>query len=394
MRVVDLDRDMSDVIPTGMTPDSEFLFERMTGSPWTHRGAAGPAGARRGQRRGPGRHRAGGAGRARDRRRALGTHDRDGPALRGRQGGTHARLGAGLVDLRCPSRPGRFDACVCKGAMDHFDAPERAIAEMARVTRTDGRVVLAIANFESLACRSGRALDDLRQDVLGWRSPVRVRRGYDAPSDHFTRYELDLIREQAEPSLVIESMEGISMGWGMPGWSKLMAQVPGARGALGGGGHGSGWGAATRRWPTSSCWSAGRGARPTPPRSPRRSPRRPAATRGGCRPARGPCRRGLRRLSGAGSRSARECRPRALGVVLLHEHAAAGEPHHLGQRAGAAGHHRRAAGHRLHGRQPEALVARGHDDQRGPAIESHQLVDLDAARSRAAGRPRPPGGPT
>ena len=30
MRVVDLDRDMSDVIPTGLTPDSEFLFEQMT----------------------------------------------------------------------------------------------------------------------------------------------------------------------------------------------------------------------------------------------------------------------------------------------------------------------------------------------------------------------------
>ena len=30
MRVVDLDRDMSDVIPTGTTLDSDFLFERMT----------------------------------------------------------------------------------------------------------------------------------------------------------------------------------------------------------------------------------------------------------------------------------------------------------------------------------------------------------------------------
>ena len=30
MRVVDLDRDMSDVIPTGTTRDSNFLFERMT----------------------------------------------------------------------------------------------------------------------------------------------------------------------------------------------------------------------------------------------------------------------------------------------------------------------------------------------------------------------------
>jgi len=29
MRVVDLDRDMSDVIPTGATRDSEYLFDRM-----------------------------------------------------------------------------------------------------------------------------------------------------------------------------------------------------------------------------------------------------------------------------------------------------------------------------------------------------------------------------
>ena len=30
MRVVDLDRDMRDVIPTGTSRDSEFLFQRMT----------------------------------------------------------------------------------------------------------------------------------------------------------------------------------------------------------------------------------------------------------------------------------------------------------------------------------------------------------------------------
>ena len=30
MRVVDLDRDMRDVIPTGTSRDTEFLFERMT----------------------------------------------------------------------------------------------------------------------------------------------------------------------------------------------------------------------------------------------------------------------------------------------------------------------------------------------------------------------------
>ena len=66
---------------------------------------------------------------------------------------------------RLPFASGSFDACLCKGAMDHFDTPERAIAEMARVTKLEGRVVLAIANFESLACRVGRGLDDLLPPV-------------------------------------------------------------------------------------------------------------------------------------------------------------------------------------------------------------------------------------
>ena len=95
---------------------------------------------------------------------------------------------------------------------------------MARVTAPDGRVVLAIANFESLACRVGRAVDDLRER-LGL--PVlRERRGYDAPSDHFTRYEVDLMREQASAHLHVESLEGVSVGWGMPGWSRAIAGLP------------------------------------------------------------------------------------------------------------------------------------------------------------------------
>ena len=56
--------------------------------------------------------------------------------------------------------------------------------------------------------------------------PLRERRGYDAPSDHFTRYEIELIREQASASLHIESIEGVSLGWGMPGWSKAVSRMP------------------------------------------------------------------------------------------------------------------------------------------------------------------------
>jgi SAM-dependent methyltransferase len=225
MRVVDLDRDMSDVIPTGMTPDSEFLFDRMTRV--TLERARAAAGRRV-------LDVASGVGQDAIALAASGAMV-VGAEPSGRMTGMAQLFAAdkpgpmpqwvrGWSDT-LPFATGSFDACICKGAMDHFDKPEQAIAEMARVTKIDGRVVLAIANFESLACRAGRALDDFRQDVLG-RGAVRERRGYDAPSDHFTRYEVALMREQAEASLRVESLEGISMGWGMPGWSKWMARIP------------------------------------------------------------------------------------------------------------------------------------------------------------------------
>jgi SAM-dependent methyltransferase len=229
VRVVDLDRDMSDVIPTGLTPDSEYLFQRMT-DVTLDRALPAP-----GQRildvaSGVGQDSIALASRGAS---VVGAE----PSRRMTQ---MARMFAddhreemtaepdwvqGWSD-RLPFATGSFDAVICKGAIDHFDQPEVAIEEMARVTRVGGRVVLAIANFESLACRVGRAVDDLRHE-FGF-PPVRGRRGYDAPSDHFTRYEVDLMREQAEAHLRVESVEGISLGWGMPGWSKATARLPGA----------------------------------------------------------------------------------------------------------------------------------------------------------------------
>jgi SAM-dependent methyltransferase len=126
-----------------------------------------------------------------------------------------------------PFASASFDAVICKGALDHFDRPALALAEMARVTRPGGRVVLAVANFESLACRAARGLDHARERWLG-REVRRGRRHYDVPHDHFTRYELALMREQAEAALELELVEGISLAWGLPGWSRALARLPAA----------------------------------------------------------------------------------------------------------------------------------------------------------------------
>jgi len=225
MRVVDLDRDMRDVVPTGATRDSEYLFGQMTERTLRLAGA------------GPGR-------RILDVASGFGQDARElaarGAFVVGAEPSERMSGMARLLDAKAsgpaphwvrswgdalPFAARSFDAVICKGALDHFDRPELAIAEMARVTKPDGRVVLAIANFESLACRVARVLDHARERWQG-REPRRGRRHYDVPHDHFTRYELALMREQAAGSLELDSLEGISLAWGVPGWSRSLARLP------------------------------------------------------------------------------------------------------------------------------------------------------------------------
>jgi SAM-dependent methyltransferase len=245
MRVVDLDRDMRDVIPTGTSRDSEFLFDRMTNRTLDLASAA------------PGRRIldvASGFGqdaRALARRGALvvaaepsarmselarmqdpdperaGVQDPDPERERmqdadpGQEGLLHMRAWADAL----PFADASFDAVICKGAIDHFDAPLAAVGEMARVTRPDGQVVLAIANFDSLSCRIARGGDTLRESWLARERP-RGRRHYDVPHDHFTRYELGLMREQAEAHLRLDVVEGISLAWGLPQWTRAVQRLP------------------------------------------------------------------------------------------------------------------------------------------------------------------------
>jgi SAM-dependent methyltransferase len=224
MRVVDLDRDMRDVIPTGTSRDSEFLFARMTECTL---GAAGERGRRvldvasgfgQDARQLAGRGAFAVAAEPSARMSALARMQEEGAT------GGHAVHVRAWGDA-LPFADGSFDAVFCKGAIDHFDAPLAAIGEMARVTRPEGRVVLAIANFDSLSCRVARGLDGLREGWLG-RTPARGRRHYDVPHDHFTRYELPLMREQVSAHLQLEAVCGLSLAWGLPGWSRLVSRLP------------------------------------------------------------------------------------------------------------------------------------------------------------------------
>jgi SAM-dependent methyltransferase len=225
--VTDLDRDMSDVIPTGATPDSQFLFDRMTEV------ALGLVGRLPGRRvldvaSGFGQDaRALASGGARVVACEPSARMTGWARLTAGEGG-----GPGPIWVRgwsdaLPFADASFDAVLCKGAIDHFDRPEQAIAEMARVARPAGRVVLAIANFASLACRAARLADALRETMRG-RPPRRGRRHYDVPADHFTRYDPALMRAQAARWLDLEVVRGVSLGWGFPSWSRAASRLPGS----------------------------------------------------------------------------------------------------------------------------------------------------------------------
>ncbi|MFQ5513043.1 MAG: class I SAM-dependent methyltransferase [Myxococcota bacterium] len=224
MRVVDLDHDMSDVIPTGASLDSELLFRRMEQATFDALGLA------RGQC-------------VLDSAAGIGQDDRalahEGFWTVGAEPSQRMTALACLADARepppapgavrrvrawsegLPFRAGSFDAVFCKGALDHFDDPLACLTEMARVARPEGCVVLAVANFASLGCRLAR----LRSRLVGAGPPLG-RRHFDVPSDHFTRYDAELLREQTGRQLHIARWQGVSLFWGLRSWTRLLSALP------------------------------------------------------------------------------------------------------------------------------------------------------------------------
>ena len=62
--------------------------------------------------------------------------------MRAERGLTNVSFQKGDVESRLPFKDGEFDVVVCRFAIHHFAAPEKVIAEMARVCRADGLVAV------------------------------------------------------------------------------------------------------------------------------------------------------------------------------------------------------------------------------------------------------------
>lgn len=125
-----------------------------------------------------------------------------------------------------PFRDGAFDRVVCQGSLDHFVEPRDFMAEATRVIAPDGRVVIALANYDSLSCRLGRPLQQAYWR-LRRRKPAQ-RPYWQTPEDHFHRGTLDFVRSLGGEQLALEHAYGLSLLWLFPGWGHLLARLPGS----------------------------------------------------------------------------------------------------------------------------------------------------------------------
>jgi ubiquinone/menaquinone biosynthesis C-methylase UbiE len=123
-----------------------------------------------------------------------------------------------------------FHRVVCKGALDHFLDPDQAVSEMCRVASPEAKVVISLANFESLGCFLGRNLDRLVQRIRGRGiSPPHI---WKTPRDHTFRFDYHTALALAGRYLRVESIRGVSLLWGFPRWSDVLGRIPRSTGLI------------------------------------------------------------------------------------------------------------------------------------------------------------------
>jgi SAM-dependent methyltransferase len=124
-----------------------------------------------------------------------------------------------------PFRDGAFDRIICKGSLDHFVDPYAFMREASRIVSPEGRVVIALANYESVSCRLGETIERLRRTVI--RSNGAPRRGYwEIPHDHFHKGKLSFVESLGGSWLELERCYGISLLWLFPRWGRLLDRLP------------------------------------------------------------------------------------------------------------------------------------------------------------------------
>ena len=119
-----------------------------------------------------------------------------------------------------PYRDCTFDLVMCQGAMDHFADADKFFAEATRVLKPGGRLVIALANYESFSCRIGHTFHKLVERI-GINTPANFR-FWEIPDDHTFRGSYRFLKKLGRGRLRLVKMHGASMFLFLPPWRGLL----------------------------------------------------------------------------------------------------------------------------------------------------------------------------
>jgi SAM-dependent methyltransferase len=136
---------------------------------------------------------------------------------------SQARIVRSIAEV-LPFRDGAFDRVMCQGSLDHFADAASFMREAARIISPDGRVVIALANFESVACRIGRLVDLVKRKLRRPRPPWRPY--WRIPEDHNVKGDLPYVKSLGGDDLVLERCFGVSMLWNVAPYAWTLDHLP------------------------------------------------------------------------------------------------------------------------------------------------------------------------
>jgi SAM-dependent methyltransferase len=139
--------------------------------------------------------------------------------------GVAVPLVCGIAE-QLPFADASFDRVLCESAIDHVVHPPRAIAEMARVLKPDGRLLIGFVNYGGPTVRLSRLVYGISR-ALGsrwsrrhqfWDSPV--------PAEHTFECTYPDLKRLCAPHFVPVRSIGIATGWAFPGWGWTLRHMP------------------------------------------------------------------------------------------------------------------------------------------------------------------------
>ena len=223
MNRIDLNWDDNEVLPDRIRPDVEFLFYRMSRATID---MVGPRPAERVLDIGCGRaidivnmSKSGATLIGIEPSFVMISHARETLKLNGQNIHVLQAIGESI-----PIVAGSIDKVVCKGALDHFADPGKALQQMAVVIKPGGYAVIAIANFGSLGFMLGRFIFWLRR-ILNVKNPYK-RLPWEPPPDHTIKFNYGMLLKLAGRHMKVEKVTGVSMLCCMPGWGDMLSCLP------------------------------------------------------------------------------------------------------------------------------------------------------------------------